>query len=105
MSEKTTEIRWTVGYSTNAKRQKKKLPRKIQFQIDLLAKEIELRGPIRKEWSHFGPLKKDKHIPEDSYHCHVKSGRPTYVVCWRVENKIIKIVEIFYVGTHEGAPY
>jgi hypothetical protein len=50
-------------------------------------------------------LKKDKRIPDNSYHCHIKSGRPTYVVCWRVENKKVKIVEIFYVGTHENTPY
>lgn len=105
MSDKTTEMRWVVEYSTAAKRKKKKLPKPIQFQVDLLAKEIELLGPIRKNWSHFGPLKKGKNVPDDSYHCHVKSGRPTYVVCWRLENKIINIVEIFYVGTHEGTPY
>ncbi len=74
MSEKTTEIRWTVEYSPTAKRKKKKLPKPIQFQVDLLAKEIELLGPIRKEWAHFSPLKKNKQIPENAYHCHVKSG-------------------------------
>ena len=41
MNEKTTEIRWDVGYSSTAKRQKKKLSKNIQFQIDLLAKEID----------------------------------------------------------------
>lgn len=105
MNDKAVNLSWAVGYSTKAKRQKKRLPEKIQIQIDVLTKEIELLGPIRKGWAHFGPLKKDKNIPDDSYHCHVKSGRPTYVVCWRVEDKIIKIIEIFYVGTHEGAPY
>jgi hypothetical protein len=73
--------------------------------IDFLTKEIELLGPIRKEWSNSGTLKKDKRIPDNAYHCHVQSGRSTYVVCWRVESKIINIVEIFYVGTHEGTPY
>jgi hypothetical protein len=105
MNDKTTKLHWTVEYSTKAKRLKKKLPKKIQIQIDLLAKEIELLGPIRKEWSHFDTLKKSKRIPDNAYHCHVQSGRPTYVVCWRLESKIINIVEIFYVGTHEGAPY
>jgi hypothetical protein len=39
------------------------------------------------------------------YHCHIKKGRPTYVVVWQVTDREIKIVEVKYVGTHEGADY
>jgi len=105
MHEKEKCPSWDVLYTSSALKQKAKLPGKVQNQLDLLAKEIEIAGPIRRNWSHFGSLKKDKRIPENSYHCHIKSGRPTYVVCWQVEDKIAKIVEIFYVGTHENAPY
>jgi mRNA-degrading endonuclease RelE of RelBE toxin-antitoxin system len=104
MNEPSQEL-WQIDYSTAALRQKRKLPKQIQFQMDVLAKELELNGPIRKNWPHFSLLKKDKHIPEGSFHCHIKSGRPTYVACWQVENKNIKFIEIFYVGTHENAPY
>jgi hypothetical protein len=96
---------WTVDYSRAASKAKKALPKGIQAQLDLLAKEIEIDGPIRKNWANFGPLKKGKNIPDNAYHCHVKKGRPTYVACWTVENKKIKFVEIYYVGTHENAPY
>ncbi len=39
------------------------------------------------------------------HHCHLKKGHPTYVVCWRVTSKQLKTVEVYYVGTHEKAPY
>ena len=99
---------WTIEYTTKASKQIKQLMQehpKVYANASTLTKELVVLGPIRKNWPNFGPLKKDNRIPENSYHCHIKSGKPTYVVCWRVENKKIKIVEIFYVGTHEKAPY
>lgn len=50
-------------------------------------------------WSNYGPLKKDE------FHCHLRKGKPTYVACWRVLDKQVKIMEVYYVGTHEDAPY
>ncbi len=32
-------------------------------------------------------------------------ARRTYVCCWEVIDKRMKITEIYYVGTHEKAPY
>ncbi len=63
-------------------------------------------GPIRRSWPNFSALsKKKKKIPPGAYHCHLKKGRPTYVVFWRIQNKKVKIVEVFYVGSHEDVPY
>ncbi len=97
-----SEIRdaWTVSFTSKADKQKRKLPEKIRLLADALAKEIAKAGPIRKNWKNFGSLS-----DRNTYHCHLKDGRPTYVACWRLENKNIKIVEIFYAGTHENAPY
>lgn len=75
------------------------------MQLDLLAKQLETQGPYRKDWPLYGPLGKGSGVPENAYHCHIQSGRPTYVVCWLVEDKKLKIIEIFYVGTHENSPY
>lgn len=102
---KNNNALWNVDFSSRANKQMKKLPEKVRLQINLLAREIEHAGPIRKNWAHFSPLTKGKGIPANSYHCHLKSGKPTYVACWHVENKKINIVEIYYVGTHENAPY
>jgi hypothetical protein len=41
----------------------------------------------------------------EEYHCRIEKGRPTYVVCWRIANKDKKIIEVYYAGTHEKAPY
>lgn len=91
---------WTVSFTGKAAKQKSKLPEKIRLLADVLAKEMSLNGPHRKNWKNFSPLSEKK-----TYHCHLKDGRPTYVACWRVEDKTIKIIEIYYVGTHENAPY
>src|SRR3990167_3382958 len=96
---------WDVRYSTKAGKQRNKLSLKFQQAIDLLVLEIEKYGPIRKNWPHFGDLSKAPGIPDKAYHCHLNNGKPTYVSCWYVEDKKNKIVEIFYVGTHENAPY
>ena len=102
-SEKKKPV-WAVTMSTSADRMANRMPKNIQILLATLIADIEMDGPIQKGWSHFSPLSKTKRVPENAYHCHLKSGRPTYVVCWQA-NKARKIVEVFYVGTHEGAPY
>lgn len=78
-----------------------KLPGQIQDCFYRLAKELEVEGPLQPNWSHFSKLKGSSNL----YHCHIKAGRPTYVACWEVVDKEIKIMEVYYVGTHENAPY
>lgn len=95
---------WKVAYSSKAFKQKKKMPKAVQAMLDILAGEIEKIGPIRKNWHNFGPLT-GKNLPDNTYHCHLRKGRPTYVSCWYIVDKKLKQVEIFYVGTHESAPY
>ncbi|WP_237707634.1 hypothetical protein [Desulfocurvibacter africanus] len=51
---------------------------------------------------HFGKL---KNRPGEVYHCHLNKGRPTYVAVWQVLDKVVCLVEVTYVGTHEKAPY
>ncbi len=96
---------WTIMLSRKAGNQREELPSKIRARLDLLQKNMELSGPIQKSWQNFSSLKKTRCIFEDSYHCHVKKGRPTYVACWRILSKKDKLIEVFYVGTHENAPY
>ncbi|HEY4831274.1 MAG TPA: hypothetical protein VIH61_01765 [Waddliaceae bacterium] len=74
---------WEVGFSPSAKRKKKRLPDNIKKVLASLVKDLEEEGPIRKDWPNFSPLsKQSKAIPENAYHCHLKKGHPTYVVCW-----------------------
>ena len=101
--EKSAE--WKVFFTSSAEKQARKLPTNVREVLARLIRDLEQDGPIQKEWSHFSPLKKGRNIPQNSYHCHIKSGRPTYVVCWLIQDKKIQIIEVYYVGTHENAPY
>jgi len=94
---------WIVRVNKKAAKQLAKLPEGIQKRFDLLANELEVAGPNRVNWTNFGRLNMSKGIYQ--YHCHIKSGRPTYVVCWQIIDKTIQILEVSYVGTHENAPY
>jgi mRNA-degrading endonuclease RelE of RelBE toxin-antitoxin system len=93
---------WRVGLTSKARKQLDGLPRLVQQRFDILAKELELLGPLRVNWPTYAPLKGGS---GDFYHCHVKQGRPTYVACWEVLSKKNKIIKVYYVGTHEKAPY
>ena len=92
-------MEWTVIYSNKAAKQYKKLPQSVCTALDLLITEIRLSGPVRGNWKNYGKLAGNRH------HCHVKTGRPTYVVVWEESSYGIKLVEVIYAGTHEKAPY
>jgi len=90
---------WEVRLTKRANEKKNKLPIKVQGLLLTLLQEIKYDGPYRHNWKNFGKLEDNK------YHCHIKKGNPTYVVCWEIIDKIIQITEVYYVGTHEKAPY
>lgn len=90
---------WSVQLPSKVLKQIKDLPDGVSDRFFSLLKEIELLGPIRGTWKNYGKLGKSGH------HCHIKSGRPTYVACWEVLPGGVKVVEVTYVGTHEKAPY
>ena len=92
-------MRWTVLETRKAVKQKESLPEPIQELLITLEKEIEVSGPVSGSWPNYSKLGKNLH------HCHLKNGRPTYVACWEVRDKKTKIVEIYYVGSRENAPY
>jgi mRNA-degrading endonuclease RelE of RelBE toxin-antitoxin system len=92
---------WTVQYTNKAAKQYKQLPQSIRDIIDLLVMEIRLTGPVRSNWRNYSKLRGRK----GQHHCHVKSGRPTYVVVWEESDNEVKLVEVIYAGTHEKAPY
>jgi len=94
-------VNWDVGFKKKAQKQLDKLPKHVKEALQALTREIELLGPLRHNWKNFGKFAG----MSDQYHCHIKSGKPTYVACWQVINKKIHIVEVYYVGTHEKAPY
>jgi hypothetical protein len=69
----------------------------------LLIRDLEKNGPATSGgWKNYG---KFKGMSGDKRHCHLSKGQPTYVCCWEVLDKELKITEVYYVGTHEKAPY
>lgn len=77
------------------------LPEDVRAAFYLLAKEIEVAGPVRGNWPNYSKLGK-----KGVHHCHLKKGKPTYVAIWK-EEKRGEDRHIFfeYAGTHEGVNY
>lgn len=90
---------WTVVFTGKSRKQKDKLPRRVQEILFQLVREIETAGPVRGDWPNYSKLAANLH------HCHLKKGNPTYVAVWREEQNDIRLVEVIYAGTHEKAPY
>jgi hypothetical protein len=68
----------------------------------LLVADLEIRGPCPGDkWSNYSKIVGSK----EKHHCHLIKGRPTYVACWEVLDKKQRQIEVYYVGTHENAPY
>lgn len=89
-------MKWEVEYSKKSSKQVKQLPAKIFDILMTLEAEIELLGPVRGNWPNYSKLGKDQH------HCHLSHK---YVACWQVIDKKVQLVEIYYVGGRENAPY
>lgn len=90
---------WTVNLIGQAKKFDKNLSQQATESFLFLLKELKIDGPYRSNWPNYAKML------DDDYHCHIKKGRPTYVVCWKQYNKKYKIIEVYYAGTHEEAPY
>jgi len=90
---------WTVEFTSGSRKQKNKLPRRVQGLLFQLAREIEASGPVRGDWPNYSKL------PNNEHHCHLKKGKPTYVAVWREVKEKTRLVEITYAGSHEKAPY
>ena len=104
LSVKDKVTYWDIKTSKKTAKQIEKLPEKIKTQLRLLAKDLKHYGPIPGTgWKNYGKLNGTG--KRDLRHCHLSKGKPTYVSCWEVLDKKIKLIEVYYVGTHEKAPY
>jgi len=94
---------WDVKFTSKAAKQAQHLSERVLLVLQVLVENLKDRGPNPGEhWSHYGKLRGKK--TEDKRHCHLKAGNPTYVCCWEVD-KFDRKIEVYYVGTHEKAPY
>ncbi len=90
---------WRIEFTNRARKQKMKLPVRVQETLYQLVKEIEKLGPVCGDWPNYSRL------PGGRHHCHLKKGKPTYVAVWQHDAGQVRVVEVVYVGSHEKAPY
>ncbi|PKL19365.1 MAG: hypothetical protein CVV49_01410 [Spirochaetae bacterium HGW-Spirochaetae-5] len=86
---------YTVKRNKQVKKNIEKIPLSIQKKFFFLINDLERLGPIRTEWQNFSSL------GENEYHCHLSHK---WVACWRCEKNSI-IIEVYYAGSRENAPY
>lgn len=101
---------WKVRITKKAARRAKNLPKQVLAAFQLLWRDLEANGPVQPAWPSFGKLKGSK----NEWHCHLKKGKSTYVACWKSKRYVRHDgkeedekgeIEIYYVWTHEKAPY
>lgn len=97
-------MHWTVSFTKKAEKQTHKLSKSAFAALRLLVEDLAYKGPAPgKGWQNYGKLKGVS--KRDCRHCHLIKGNPTYVCCWEVIDRTLKIIEVYYAGTHEKAPY
>ena len=99
---------WTVNYVGQARKTLKKgskiLSKDAHDALEALHLDLEKGGPDQSSWPNYGKLK-NQGKGLDRRHCHLIRGKPTYVACWESKDPKNKLLEVYYVGTHEKAPY
>jgi mRNA-degrading endonuclease RelE of RelBE toxin-antitoxin system len=88
-------MKYQVSIKKRVAKGLKKLPKNVQRLLFLLIADLQEDGPIQNSWPNFSPLGKDR------YHCHLTYR---YVACWICRKGEI-IIEVYYVGSREKAPY
>ncbi len=73
----------------------KKMPRSEQEKLVLLIDELRVSGPVQPRWPNYSKLSATE------YHCHLSRK---WVACWRHEKETI-VIEVYYAGSRENAPY
>lgn len=71
-----------------------KMSKKAQKVFKQLVMDLELSGPVQPSYPNYSKLGSLK------YHCHLDYK---WVACWKMEKEII--IEVYYAGSREKAPY
>jgi mRNA-degrading endonuclease RelE of RelBE toxin-antitoxin system len=86
---------YKVVIANKTRRKLESLPENILKKFVNLVEDMEKTGPVQKRWKNFSKLS------ESEYHCHLSYK---WIACWRNEKESI-IIEVYYVGSREDAPY
>ena len=88
---------WEIKVKNKVTRRLRRLPSDIQDKALALMLDLRKNGiHPSKRWKNFSRLTGEK------YHCHLSYS---YVACWEIINEEIHVMEVYYVGSREDAPY
>ena len=85
---------WTVTIKKKAAKGLHDLPPNVTDKLHALVRELRVAGPVRGNWLNYSKLGAGEH------HCHLSYA---WVACWR--EIATDQLEVYYVGSREGAPY
>lgn len=88
-------VSYEVKIKKSALKALNRLPLDIQKRFAFLLQDLAMKGPMQPKWPNFSKLS------DTEYHCHLKYS---YVACWKHEKQTI-LIEVYYVGSREDAPY
>lgn len=88
-------MNYAVVMSSKFERIIREMPRNAQITLKKLVDDIRLSGPAQPGYKNYSKL------GSNTFHCHLAYH---WVACWKnVEDQYI--VEVYYVGSREKAPY
>ena len=87
--------KYRILLSKKVQKNLRKVPQKIRDKFSLLALQLSESGPVANNWQNYSKL------GGTQYHCHLSLH---WVACWLHEKGQI-IIEVYYVGSRENAPY
>jgi mRNA-degrading endonuclease RelE of RelBE toxin-antitoxin system len=89
-------MNYTVRVKKTVTKRFDRLPANVQERFFTLVRLLEADGPTAgRAFQNYSKLSGNE------YHCHLNYS---YVACWRHEKETI-IIEVYYVGSREDAPY
>lgn len=88
-------MEYKIIFKRKVIKQLKKLPQKAKDKFEALLLDLKEQGPIQNDWSNYSKLGKNEH------HCHLSYS---WIACWTHQKETI-IIEVYYVGSRENAPY
>jgi hypothetical protein len=89
------QVGYTVRITRKAEKGIESAPAHIQEAFLDLARDLASSGPVQPGWPNYSKLGRDK------YHCHLSHK---WVACWTWEKGSI-VIEVYYAGSRENAPY
>jgi len=86
---------YEVVIGRSARKKLKRLPVEVVSLFHALLADLAESGPVQTSWRNYSKLGPNK------YHCHLNYH---YVACWTNVNGTL-MIEVYYVGSRENAPY